>query len=241
VIALRYRRREDELVYRAAPNLRIGDVDWPLFAILGGLGTGLAWLVVVVQQPLTRWAGLGWLVAGFVVYVIYRGRALRLPLRETVRAPVLVLGSGLQIEYRSIVVPVVRSAESEEALVAAARLAGERRSRVAVVHVLEVPMELPITAPLPEEERIANSLLDDARAIVESHGVRAVTRLVRARAAGPAIVADARARNAELVVIGAPRRGMGRRAPLFGRTARHVLKNSPCRVIVAAGTAAAAA
>jgi basic amino acid/polyamine antiporter, APA family len=241
VIALRVRRRDDELVYRAAPNLRIGDIDWPLFAILGGLGTGIAWLVVVVQQPLTRWAGLGWLSIGFVGYVVYRGRALHLPLRETVRAPVLVLASGLQIEYRSIVVPVVRSVESEDALAAAARLAGERRSRVAIVHVLEIPMEQPITARLPEEEKVANSLLDDARAIVESHGVRAVTRLVRARSAGPAIVADAIARNAELVVLGAPRRGVGRRAPLFGRTARYVLKHSPCRVIVTAGRAATAA
>jgi basic amino acid/polyamine antiporter, APA family len=154
---------------------------------------------------------------------------------------VLVLASGLQIEYRSIVVPVVRSVESEDALAAAARLAGERRSRVAIVHVLEIPMEQPITARLPEEEKVANSLLDDARAIVESHGVRAVTRLVRARSAGPAIVADAIARNAELVVLGAPRRGVGRRAPLFGRTARYVLKHSPCRVIVTAGRAATAA
>ena len=48
------------------------------------------------------------------------------PLRETVRAPPIVLGRRSTIEYRTIVVPVVRSAETEEALVAAARLAAER-------------------------------------------------------------------------------------------------------------------
>jgi basic amino acid/polyamine antiporter, APA family len=128
---------------------------------------------------------------------------------------------------------VVRSAESEEALVVAARLAAERRSRVAIVHVIEVPMERPLTADLPDEERAANELLDDARALVESRGVRAVTRLERARSAGPAIVADAVARTADLVVIGAPRRIVGRRTPVFGKTVRHVLKHSPCRVIVA--------
>ncbi len=52
-------------------------------------------------------------------------------------------------------------------------------------------------------------------------------------------MADAIARNADLVVVGAPRRGIGRRAPVFGRTARHVLKHSPCRVIVAASKVAA--
>jgi basic amino acid/polyamine antiporter, APA family len=35
------------------------------------------------------------------------------------------------------------------------------------------------------------------------------------------------------VVIGAPRRALGRRSPVFGRTVRHVLRHSPCRVIVA--------
>jgi APA family basic amino acid/polyamine antiporter len=234
LVALRVRRRHEELVYRAYPNLRIRGIDWPLFAILGGLCTGLAWLVVVVQEPLTRWSGLGWLALGFIVYVVYRGRVLQLPLRATVRAPAMVLTAGLEVEYRSIVVPVVRSTESEDALVTAARLAAERRSRVAIVHVLEIPMELPLTARLPEAEREANSLLDDARALVESYGVRAVTRLERARAAGPAIVADVVARGAELVVLGAQRRGIGRRAPVFGPTARHVLKHSPCRVLVVA-------
>jgi APA family basic amino acid/polyamine antiporter len=233
LIALRIRKRDEELVYRARPNLKLGGIDWPLFAILGGLGTGIAWLVVVVQEEATRYAGLGWLAIGFVGFAVYRGRVLKLPLRETIRAPALVLSESLEIEYRSIVVPVVRSTESEEALVTAARLAAERRSRVAIVHVLEVPMELPLTARLPEAEREANSLLDDARALVESYGVRAVTRLERARAAGPAIVADVKARAAELVVLGAPRRGIGRRAHVFGHTARYVLKHSPCRVLVA--------
>jgi basic amino acid/polyamine antiporter, APA family len=241
LVALRVRRPDEELVYRARPNLRFRGVDWPLFAIFGGAATGAAWLVVVVQEPATRWAGLGWLALGFLAYFVYRRRVVHVPLRTTVRAPAIVLTAELRVEYRSIVVPVVRSAESEEALLTAARLAAERRSRVAIVHVLEVPMELPLTVGLPSAEREANDLLDDARALVESYGVRAVTRLERARSAGPAIVADAVTRNADLVVIGAPRRGLGRRTPVFGRTVRHVLKHSPCRVIVAATREEAAA
>ena len=241
IVALRIRRRDDELIYRARPNLRVRGVDLPLFAILGGLATGAAWLVVVIQDPLTRWAGLAWLAVGFVLYVVYRRRSLHMSLTETHRAPVLVLGPALDIEYRSIVVPVVRTAESEEALVAAARLAAERRSRVSIVHVLEIPMEVPLNVTLPEAEREAYDLLDDARALVESYGVRAFTRLARARSAGPAIVSVAASRDAQLVVMGAQRRALGRRAPVFGRTTRHVLRYAPCRVLVASGRAATAA
>ena len=65
--------------------------------------------------------------------------------------------------------------------------------------------------------------------------MRAVTRLERARSAGPAIVDEAVRRNAELIVIGAPRRGIDRaQRAVFGRTVDYVLKHAPCRVIVAA-------
>jgi basic amino acid/polyamine antiporter, APA family len=238
LIGLRYRHREEELVFRARPNLTFRGVDWPLFAIVGGAATGLAWLVVVVQEPGTRWAGLGWLALGFLGYAIYRRRVVREPLRATVRAPVLVLGPSLTIEYRTIVVPAVRSEESEEALVAAARLAAERRATVAIIHVIEVPLDLPLDVHLPEAEEEADQVLDNSAALVESYGVRAVSRVLRARTAGPAIVEEIERRTAELVVMGAPR-GRPGRGPIFGRTVDYVLKHSPARVLIAAGRRAA--
>ena len=238
IVALRYRRRDEELVYRARPNLRLGGVEWPLFAILGGLGTGIAWLVVVVQNAPARWAGLGWLAAGFAIYAGYRMRLAKIPLRETARAPALILGPSLTVEYRTIIVPILRTAESEEALVAAARLADERRARIVIMTVLEIPLELPPDTRLEDAERAANQALDDAQALVESYGVRAVTRLVRARRAGPAIVREAADRNAELIVLGAPRRDR-HGGPIFGKTVDYVLKNAPCRVLIAAGRKAA--
>jgi basic amino acid/polyamine antiporter, APA family len=238
VIGLRYRFPDEELVYRARPNLRLRGVDWPLFAIFGGLATAGAWVVVVVQEDATRWAGLGWLAAGFVIYALYR-RWLRVGMSRTVRAPVLVLGPSLAVEYRTIVVPVVRSAESEEALVAAARLAAERGARIAIVHVLEVPMEEPLDAPMAERERQADDLLDEAQALVEAYGVRPVTRLVRARTAGPAIVDEAASRNAELVILGAPRVRVRGGKPVFGKTVDYVLRQSPSRVVLVAGRKAA--
>src|SRR5438093_41924 len=51
IVALRHRQRDEELVFRARPNLRFRGVSWPLFALFGALGTGLSWLVVVVQSP----------------------------------------------------------------------------------------------------------------------------------------------------------------------------------------------
>jgi APA family basic amino acid/polyamine antiporter len=237
IVVLRYRRREEELLFRGRPNLRVAGADWPVFALLGGLCTGLAWLVVVIQTPATRYAGLGWLALGFAIYILYR-RRLGLTLRETSRAPALVVGPSLVAEYRTIVVPIVRSPESEDALIAAARLAADRGSTIVVLHVLEVPLDRPLTADLGALEDRADVLLDDAQALLDEYGVRVVSRLVRARSTPRAIVDEAMARNAELIVVGAPRTALpGRR--LLGLTAEKVLKLSPVRVLVTAGRRAA--
>jgi APA family basic amino acid/polyamine antiporter len=235
VIQLRRRRAGEELAFRARPNLHWRGVDWPLFAIVGGLGTGLSWLDVVVQYPSTRYAGLGWLGFGFVIYVVYRRRVLHVPLAQTVRAPV-ELGPAAALEFRNILVPVAAGYPAGEAMDLACRLAAERRAAIVAVSVVEVPLELPLDAYLPEEVQAANEALEEASAIGESYGVRVIPRIVRARKAGRAIVDEAIRRGSEIIVMGGPRRvrlRSGRRA-IFGDTVDFVLKHAPCRVMVAA-------
>jgi basic amino acid/polyamine antiporter, APA family len=238
VTQLRRRRRDEELVFRARPNVTIGGVSWPLFAILGGLGTGAAWLVVVIKDAPTRYAGLGWLIAGFAFYLVYRRRSVHAPLAQTLRAPV-VIGPAQALEYRNILVPIAPGYPSDEAMDVACRLAGERGSRVVTVTVVEVPLDLPLDAYLPEQVAEADRQLDEARAIGESYGVGVIGRIVRARSAGRAIVDEAERRATEIVVMGAPRRRRSQRKAIFGDTVDFVLKHAPTRVMVAAGAEAA--
>jgi nucleotide-binding universal stress UspA family protein len=210
-----------------------------LFALFGGLGTGLSWLVIVIQDAATRWAGLGWLIAGFVTYAVYR-RRLGQPLTETIRAPI-PMGPALALEYRNVLVPIVARHESEEAIDLACRLATERGASIVALTVIEVPLELSLDTELTEGvvER-ANDLLDEARAIGNAYGVNVIGRLARDRRPGPAIVEEATRRGSEIIVMGSPRRDARRRqAKVFGDTVDYVLKNAPCRVMVAAAPKAA--
>ena len=146
---VRLRMRPNPAVtYRARPNLRLRGVDWPLFAIFGGIATGASFLVILVQNPLTRWVGLGWIVAGLVGYAIYRRFWVRAPLTETVKAPP-AFGAALALEYRRIVVPIVPGRPSDDALDVACRLAAERGARVVALTVIEIPLELPSTRSCP--------------------------------------------------------------------------------------------
>jgi APA family basic amino acid/polyamine antiporter len=237
LIALRYKRPGEELAFRGRPNVRLGGVDWPLFAFLGALGTGLAWIVVVWQTPETRYAGLAWLAVGFVIYIVYRRRVVHEPLRATVRAPV-AFGPALALEYRRVLVPVISGQPSDDAMDVACRLAAERGSWIVALNVVEVALDRPLTEPVPELEEVANHELDEAVAIGDSYGIRVVGRIERSHSAGPAIVAEAEARNAEIIVLGSPRQRLSAaHAAVFGTTVDYVLKHAPCRVLVTASEA----
>src|SRR5918911_4403411 len=233
VVQLRRKHRGDE-AFHAWPNLRARGVEWPLFAIVGGLGTGIAWFVVVFKDAPTRYAGLGWLALGFAFYLVFRRRVLHAPLTETIRAPIPV-GPALALEYRNILVPVVDAEESEEAVDLAARLAAERGASIVALAVVEVPLELRVDARMEDEEERANDVLDEAKAIGDLYGVNVIARLVRARSAGRAIVDEATRRGSEIIVVGAARRPQQR--VIFGGTVDFVLKHAPCRVMVAAAPA----
>jgi len=238
IVRLRMLDRDDaEIPFRAHPNLRVGGVAWPLFAILGGIATGISFLVLVVQNPTTRWAGLGWMALGLVGYVVYRRRFLHVPLREIAKAPP-AFGPALALEYRRLVVPVIAGQPSDDAMDVACRLAAERGSRIVALSVIEVPLDRHLAESPPELEADANRELDEAVAIGDSYGVRVVARLERARSAARAIVAEAEARDAEIIVIGSPRRRLtATQAAVLGKTVDYVLKHAPCRVLVTASGA----
>ena len=236
VIALRVSSRDDPEAFKVRPSLRIRGVDWPLFAIFGALGTGIAWLVVVIQKPGPRWAGLGWLIIGLIGYVVYRRKVLHEPLTATLHAPTII-GPAIALEYRNVLVPVKPGRASEEAIDLSCRLAADRGASIAALSVIVVPLDQPLDTKLEEEERMADEALDVAAAIAELYGVKFTERLVRARHAGRAIVDDAIRRHSEIIVMGAPRGGSGR--GVFSDTVDFVLKHAPCRVMVVAGRKAA--
>jgi basic amino acid/polyamine antiporter, APA family len=236
VVALRVSTRNDPEAFKVRPSLRIRGVDWPLFAIFGGLGTGIAWLVVVVQKPGPRWAGLGWLAIGLVGYVVYRRRVLHESVTATLHAPIII-GPAVALEYRNILVPVKPGRASEEAIDLACRLAADRGASIAAVSVIVVPLDQPLDTRLEEEERMADEALDAAAAIAELYGVKFTERIVRARHAGRAIVDEATRRQSEIIVMGAPRGTRGR--GVFSDTVDFVLKHAPSRVMVVAGRKAA--
>jgi nucleotide-binding universal stress UspA family protein len=134
-----------------------------------------------------------------------------------------------RVAYRRILVPVAGDDESELGVELAAELAPEGGAIITAVVVIEVEPELPLDAHMVEEEAEARRALEKAHAIAAGRGVKLQERVVRARARGEAIVAEAEAAGADLVVVRSPARNGSQ---LFGKTVDYVLRHASCRVLV---------
>jgi APA family basic amino acid/polyamine antiporter len=72
IIAMRVREPEMARPFRIPFNLRVAGRQIPLTAIIGAVGTLITWVVVVITQEAGRAVGFPWLLAGLVIYLLYR-------------------------------------------------------------------------------------------------------------------------------------------------------------------------
>jgi nucleotide-binding universal stress UspA family protein len=148
----------------------------------------------------------------------------------------LLTNRGKAAHAHTIIVGVTNSQASIDALTAALALARQRKSKVYVVHVLEVLRSLPLTSELDVEARKGEQVLRKAEQAASTVGYAIEGELLQAREAGQALVDEAREREADLVVVGIGRRRVLGDASL-GRTATFVLKHADCDVwIIQQGT-----
>ena len=238
VIALRIKEPDRERPFRGpGGEIRIRGRKVPLFALFGALGTGIAWVVVTVLNTSTLAAGGVWIVIGLVTYVAYRRRqGLALTQTTKIVAPKAIVER--EVEYESVLVAFEDGQYAPEAVATAVKLAARRRRGIHVLVTITVPNSLPIDAALPEQERRAQSTIDQARVL----GRRRVTghwEKVRPGEAGRRVVDEARDIRAAAIVLTPPPRTPG--GSLFGRTIDTVLAERPARVIVEAAPARAPA
>jgi basic amino acid/polyamine antiporter, APA family len=228
VIALRIDQPDRERPFRGPGTFRLRGHELPLFAVVGGIGTGLAWIVVTVLNLETLIAGTVWLTLGVTTYVFYR-RHQGLPLTKTHKVVLPKPAVEHEVEYESVLVAFEDGHYSPEAVSTAARLAARRRRGIHVLVTITVPPNVPIDADTPEHEARANSIIDSAR-VAGGRRVSGHWEKVRPGQAGRRIVEEAREIRARAIVMSLPPRRAG--TSLFGKTLETVLAERPCRVII---------
>jgi APA family basic amino acid/polyamine antiporter len=253
VIVLRFREPTRPRGFEVPLSVTVRGARVPLPTVLGALLAGAGLIFVLVLHTGARYVGLGWLLAGLVLYVTYR-KTQQKPLLRRVTIPERALRhETLEPEFGSILVPILGTALDDDIIQTAGRLAGESRDDlveegavIEAIWVFEMPLSLPLDAPLPDAQiRRAREALARAKAVGEEYeGVEVATAMVRARRAGQAIVGEAKRRGVEAIVLAAeePSRvrggallgGVGPLENYVGEVTKYVVNKAPCRVILTA-------
>jgi APA family basic amino acid/polyamine antiporter len=232
VIRLRFREPNLERPFRAPGNVRLRGTPVPVVALVGAPLTFAIWIASMATHPAARVGGPIWIAVGAVVFVMVR-RASGARLMDQVEAPVADLVPAEEGAYQRILVPLKLGPIGDEVLATALKLAEEEHAAIDVLHVIRVPLELPLDAEMIDAEERATSSIAEAKLLAAEHGIEVSGEIVRARALGEAIVEHARDGDADLIVLGsAPR--WRRQSRFFSPTVDYVLRKAPCEVMVVA-------
>jgi basic amino acid/polyamine antiporter, APA family len=227
VIKLRMTEPERRRPYRVP--FAVGRV--PLPSLLGTLATTAIWICALATHAGARYGGPLWLAVGLVIYVVIRksrGEGLRERHVSADERPHLA-----EAEFSRILVPMKLGEIGEEMVATAVKLAQERGASVEALHVIRVPLDLPLDAELLDEEESAAASLAEAQLLGADHGVIVNGHTVRARSIGQAIVEEAERNGVDLIVLGSSPRWR-RQSRFFSPTVDYVLKKAPAEVLIVA-------
>jgi APA family basic amino acid/polyamine antiporter len=228
VIQLRRKHPDVERTWKPPLNFQAFGFEVPLTAVLGGLGTFAAWIVVMALYPTTLLVGIIWMAFGIIVYVLYR-RNQGLPLTRTVKVVMPEPLGVEEVEYRSVLIGFEDDeAFSPEMVATAVKLASKRRRGVHVHSMMTVPTNLPLDAELPEAEAEAARRVEEAKLIGGARVTGHVAR-VRPGQAGYSLSEEAAEIKAAALILGLTYRNG---VPQYDKTLQTVLGERPCRVIV---------
>jgi APA family basic amino acid/polyamine antiporter len=228
VARLRAKKKDVPRPYRGPGNITIRGYDAPLFAIIGGTFTCIAFIVIAVLYPTVSMFGVGWLAFGILVYVAFR-RQQGLDLTSTHKVAIAQPVVDHEAEYDSVLVHFGDGGYDDQVLATARKLAARKRRGIHVLVTITVPNSMDIDAPMPDQETTAQSIIEEAK-VAGGGRVSGHVERVRAGQAGRRIVEDAVDMRAAAIVMPLPRRVDG--ASLFGKTLETVLTERPCRVII---------
>ncbi len=72
IIMLRIKKPDMPRPFKLGWNIHIKKREIPVTAIIGLFSCMGIWLLLLFTEPYSRWAGLGWMVGGIIIYLLYR-------------------------------------------------------------------------------------------------------------------------------------------------------------------------
>jgi APA family basic amino acid/polyamine antiporter len=229
LIVLRIKNPTLQRPFKAPFNISIGKKRTiPLTAVIGTMATFSVWMVVIITKPDGRNLGFIWLALGVAMFLYYRKKKQISPTGqlsiEKIKIP----------EYHPMhlnhILVTARILGNTEALQTACQLAKSFGAKLTAVHVIEIPVALPMHAPMLKREQGAEAALKRAEAVAREYNLSIDLKLVRARSVEGAILDLIAHADYDMVVVGA-RKDELKEKERFALEIENLLRTSPIRVL----------
>ena len=138
----------------------------------------------------------------------------------------------MRLDAKRILVPVNGKPYSERSFRWACQIAREAKTELHAVYVIEVPLALSLESEISDDINKGEEILARIEAIASEERFKNLqARFLRARQAGPAVVAESESKFMDLLIVGVPyKRQFGECS--LGSTASYIFHNVSCQIML---------
>lgn len=224
LIVLRIKRPDLRRPFKVPLNIKIKGKEIPIPAVLGAISSFAVWMLIIITKPEGRYLGFAWMGLGLWMYFAYRRQkqmtAIGQLLIQKVKIPAFH-----PVKISHILLPL-RSSNQTETMQMACEMAKLHGAEMTALHVIEVPISLPLEIALPHRIQMASQVLKTAEAIAREGEVKINLEVIRARSTSEAIMTLAKQGSFDLMVLESSLSSdQG-----LGQIITELLPQSPCRI-----------
>lgn len=134
--------------------------------------------------------------------------------------------------YRRAVLGLNGSTTDPLVVKAGVEMARAHQTELVALHIVEVDWRHDLDDEIPGSRELASTVLDLAEGVAEKARAKLETTLLQARDVGAALVDEAVALEADVILLGLPYRKRRGGDFALGSTIPYVFQNAPCTVLV---------
>jgi len=220
----RFRYPDIERPFKAPLNVKIKGKSLSITALIGAVMTLTVWFLVIITKPNGRNFGLIWVALGLVMYFMYRKHHKISPVGQ-IELEKIKIPNYKELSVEKILL-LTRGNLVSDTLVIACNLAKKFGAEITLVHVIEVPYMLPMSAPMLQKESYAEASLRKACAFGLDKGVKIHVKMIKSRSITKAVQELIDKEGYDLLILGS------RSKNSLGPVTEKILASVNCRVWV---------
>ena len=200
LIGLRIKKPNLKRPFKIPFNIKIKGYEIPISSIIGLLATFAVWIDVIITKPSGRNLGFIWMFLGITSFIWYR-RKKRLKAATQIQVEKIKVPEYHDTAVDQLLVPV-QNVNLFKVIQHIARFANINHAKIIALHVIEMPIGLPLDTFFPDKFLVADHLLKQAKAVAREYNIQIETHIVQSRSFEDSVIEIADKHKCDMILLG---------------------------------------